>query len=75
MLSLQQEDILVRKVSLQGGARELSPLRFLLGEKKKTKEWNSIPSFQESGMQILRLKVSEVNTKSHHTKHQASIIC
>ena len=47
---------------------------FCLG-KKKTKEWNSIPSFQESGMQILRLKVSDVNTKSHHTKHQASIIC
>ena len=41
---------------------------------KKTKEqWNSIPSFLESGMQILRLKVSEVNMKSQHTKHQASI--
>ena len=37
MLSLQQEDILVRKVSLQGGARELNPLRFLLGKKKKNK--------------------------------------
>jgi len=70
MLSLQQEDILVRKVSLQGGERELSPLRFLLGKKKEQR--NSTPSFQESGMQILRLKVSEVNMKSHHTKHQAS---
>ena len=37
MLSLQQEDILVRKVSLQGGARELNPLRFLLGKKKTQK--------------------------------------
>ena len=71
-MSPQQEEVLVRKINLQCGERELSHLRFLLGKKKKN-QWNSIPSFQESRMHILRLKVSEVNMKRQHIKHQASI--
>ena len=70
MLSLHQEDTCQKGQSTRWWERT-EPVE--ISAWKKTKEqWNSIPSFQESGMQILRLKVSEVNMKSHHTKHQAS---
>lgn len=71
MLSLQQEDILVRKVSLQGGART-EPVEISAWKKKKNgiafllfRIWNA----------DLRLKVVKLTRKATIQNTKASIIC